>query len=158
MRRLSACGSCGPIRVSSSAGGAPPTYPATFTKHNLVPGARAEYQMTGPQGDQHRGYWEILAAEAAHRLVFRDGFAHADGTPNTDLPLSTARVRIEEVGHGRTGMWIEIVFPSAEAMEQILAMGTGEGLIHAFSQMDAILAEGIVQHQKLTTNQRERNC
>ena len=31
-------------------------------------------------------------------------------------------------------------------MEQILAMGTDRGLMQAISQMDAILAEGIVQH------------
>src|SRR6266508_4564968 len=85
----------------------PPTYTATFTNHDLAPGGRAEYQMTGAQGDQHRGYWEILAAEAPHRLVFRDGFLNADGTLNRDLPLTTARVRIEEIGQGRTGMWIE---------------------------------------------------
>jgi hypothetical protein len=48
--------------------------------------------MTEPQGDQHRGNWEILATEAPHRLFFRDGLAPADGTPNTDLPLSTCRV------------------------------------------------------------------
>jgi Activator of Hsp90 ATPase homolog 1-like protein len=35
----------------------PPTYPATFTKYDLAPGGRAEYHMTGPEGDQHRGYW-----------------------------------------------------------------------------------------------------
>ncbi|MGH2380466.1 MAG: SRPBCC family protein, partial [Candidatus Limnocylindria bacterium] len=26
----------------------PPTYPATFTKHDLAPGGRVEYHMTGP--------------------------------------------------------------------------------------------------------------
>jgi hypothetical protein len=31
-------------------------------------------------------------------------------------------------------------------MEQVLAMGTEEGLTQAVSQIDAILAEGIVQH------------
>ena len=35
----------------------PPTYPATFTKHDLAPGSRVEYQMTGPTGDQPHGYW-----------------------------------------------------------------------------------------------------
>jgi uncharacterized protein YndB with AHSA1/START domain len=123
----------------------PPTYLATFTKHNLAPGGRAEYQMTGPQGDQHRGYWEVLEVEAPRRLVFRDGFANADGTPNTDLPLSTARVRIEDAGNGRTRMSIESIFPSAEAMEQVLAMGTDEGLTQAVSQIDAILAEETIQ-------------
>src|SRR3982074_1045498 len=43
-------------------------------------------------------------------------------TPTTALPGTTAHVRIEEVGHGRTRMSIESVFPSAEAMEQVLGM------------------------------------
>ena len=122
----------------------PPTYPATFTQHDLAPGSRVEYHMTGPEGDQSRGYWEVLEAEAPHRLVFRDGFANADGTPNTDLPLNTARVRIEEVGHGHTRMSIESVFPSTEAMEQVLGMGMEEGLTLAVGQIDAILAEDAV--------------
>ena len=64
----------------------PPTYPATFTAHDLRPGGRVEYHMTGPEGDQPRGYWEIVEVDPPHRLVFRDGFANDDGTPNTDLP------------------------------------------------------------------------
>jgi uncharacterized protein YndB with AHSA1/START domain len=122
----------------------PPGYPATFTRHDLAPGSRVEYHMTGPDGDQPRGYWEILEADAPHRLVFRDGFANADGTPNTDMPTNTARVRIEEIGGGRTRMSIESVFPSAEAMEQFLATGTDEGLTRALGQIDAILAEDAV--------------
>lgn len=119
----------------------PPSYPATFTRHHLAPGSHVEYHMTGPAGDQPRGYWEVLEVEAPHRLVFRDGFAHADGTPNEDLPMTTARVRIEDVGNGRTRMSIESVFPSAEALEQVLAMGMEEGLTQAVGQIDAILAE-----------------
>jgi uncharacterized protein YndB with AHSA1/START domain len=119
----------------------PPTYPATVTTHNLTPGGRVEYQMTGPEGDQHRGYWDVLEIEEPHRLVLSDGFANADGTPNTDLPPSTMYVRIEGIGGGRTRMAIEGVFPSAKAMEQILAMGTEEGMTLALGQIDAILAE-----------------
>jgi uncharacterized protein YndB with AHSA1/START domain len=97
--------------------------------------------MTGPEGDQHHGYWEVLEAAAPRRLVFRDGFANADGTPNTDLPRSTGRVNIEQVGPSRTRMSIESVFPSAEAMEQLLAMGMQEGLTEAVGQIDRILTE-----------------
>jgi uncharacterized protein YndB with AHSA1/START domain len=122
----------------------PPTYPATFTRHDLAPGSRVAYHMTGPDGDQPHGYWEVLEAEAPHRLVFRDGFANADGTPNTDMPMNTARVRIEEVDGGRTRMSIASVFPSAAAMEQVLAMGMEEGLTQAVGQIDAILAEDAV--------------
>jgi len=125
----------------------PPTYPATFTRHDLTPGSRVEYHMTGPEGDQHRGYWEVLEANAPHRLVFRDGFANAEGTPNTDLPINTAHVRIEEVGRGRTRMLIESVFPSAEAREQVLGMGMEEGLTLAVGQIDAILAEDALAHR-----------
>jgi len=122
----------------------PPTYPALVTKHDLVPGGRTEYQMTGPQGDQHHGYWDVIEVEAPHRLVLRGGVANADGTPDSDLPLTTARVRIEEIGQERTRMSIESSFPSTEAMEQVLAMGTLEGQTQAVGQIDAILAEDAV--------------
>jgi uncharacterized protein YndB with AHSA1/START domain len=122
----------------------PPTYPATFTKHDLAPGSRAEYHMTGPEGDEARGYWEIVEADAPHRLVFRDGFANADGTPNADMPVGEARVTIEAIGNGRTRMAIVSIFPSAEAMEQVLAMGMEEGLTQAVGQIDALLAEDAV--------------
>jgi uncharacterized protein YndB with AHSA1/START domain len=118
----------------------PPTYPATFTAHDLRPGGRMEYHMTGPEGDQPKGYWEIDEVEPPHRLVFRDGFANDDGTPNTEFPVTTATVTIEE-SDGTTRMRIESEFPSVEAMEQLAAMGMEEGLRQAVGQIDAILAE-----------------
>ena len=123
----------------------PPTYPATFTKHDLEPGSRVEYHMTGPEGDQPRGFWDILEADAPHSILIRDGFANDDGTPNTDFPTGEMRVRIEDMGDGRTRMSIENLFPSAEAMEQVLAMGQEEGMKQALGQIDAILAEDAVR-------------
>lgn len=119
----------------------PPIYPATVDSHDLRPGGRVEYHMTGPEGDQPRGYWDIVMADPPRSLVFRDGFANEDGTPNTDLPDTESRVTIEQVGDGRTRMSVESVFPSAEAMEQILAMGVEDGFKQAIGQIDAILAE-----------------
>ncbi len=119
----------------------PPTYPATVDSHDLSPGGRVEYHMTGPEGDQPRGYWEIDEVDPPRRLAFRDGFAHDDGTPNPDLPGTAATVTIEAVGDGRTRMSIESRFPSTEAMEQLVAMGMEEGLKEAVGQIDAILAE-----------------
>jgi uncharacterized protein YndB with AHSA1/START domain len=75
--------------------------PATVTKHNLTPGGRFEYQMTGLEGDQHRGYWEVLEIDAPHRLVLSDGFANADGTPNTDLRNARGRTRMAIEGESR---------------------------------------------------------
>jgi uncharacterized protein YndB with AHSA1/START domain len=122
----------------------PPTYPATFTKHDLTPGSRVEYHMTGPEGDQPRGFWDIVEVDPPRSLVFRDGFANDDGSPNTDLPSNEVRVTIAEAGE-RTRMSIESIFASTAAMEQVLAMGMEEGLTQAVGQIDAILAEDTVR-------------
>jgi uncharacterized protein YndB with AHSA1/START domain len=119
----------------------PPSYPATVDSHDLRPGGKVEYHMTGPGGDQPRGYWEVDEVQPPHRLTFHDGFANDDGTPNPDLPGTSAVVIIEDAGNGQTRMRIENVFPSAEAMEQILAMGMEEGMKQAVGQIDAILQE-----------------
>ena len=121
----------------------PPTYPATVTAHDLRSGGRVEYHMTGPEGDQSRGYWEVVEADAPRRLVFRDGFADADGRPNSDMPLNEVRVMIAKVSEERTRMSIESKFPDTAAMEQLLAMGMEEGLREAVGQIDAILADEV---------------
>ena len=119
----------------------PPSYPATVTAHDLRSGGRVEYHMTGPDGDTPKGLWEIVETDPPRRLVFRDGFANADGTPNRDMPLNDVRVTLTDIGGGRTRMSIESIFPDAAAMEQLLAMGMEQGLTEAVGQIDAILAE-----------------
>jgi uncharacterized protein YndB with AHSA1/START domain len=121
----------------------PPTYPATVTRHDLTPGSRVEYHMTGPQGDQPRGIWEIVEVDPPRSLVFRDSFANDDGSPNTELPTNEVRVTIVEAGE-RTRMSIASIFPNKAAMEQVLAMGMEDGLTQAVAQIDEILAEDAV--------------
>jgi uncharacterized protein YndB with AHSA1/START domain len=120
----------------------PPTYPATVDSHDLRSGGRVEYHMTGPSGDQPRGYWDVVSADPPYRLTFRDGFANADGTPNDELPRNDVDVTIQSLDAGRTRMEIASIFPDTTAMEQILAMGMEEGLTQAVGQIDALLAEG----------------
>lgn len=121
----------------------PPTYPATFTRHDLTPGSRVEYYMTGPSGDQPHGYWEIVAAEPPGHIALLDGFANPDGTPAHDFPTVVMRVHIGAIGGGRTRMSIQSEFPSLDALEQMIAMGMEQGLTAAVGQIDTILAEGV---------------
>jgi len=121
----------------------PPSYPATVDSHDLRPGGRVAYHMTGPSGDQPRGYWDVLETNPPHSLAFRNGFANADGSPNSDMPTNMMRVLIERTGDERTRMSIETTFPSREAMEQLMAMRMEEGLNEAVGQIDAILAEDL---------------
>ena len=118
----------------------PPTYPATMIEHDLVPGGRVHYSMTGPEGDTHHGWWLVIAVDAPHRLEFEDGFADENGEPNPDLPTMRGLVTLTGRAGGGTRMAIESRFASTEDMEQILAMGAEEGMMAAMSQMDDLLA------------------
>ena len=121
----------------------PPTYPATFTSHNLRPGGRVEYHMTGPAGDQPHGYWDVVEVDPPHRLVLNDGFAHADGSVDSSIPMMTMRVTIEAIGEGKTQMQLETEFANRKAMEEMLARGMEVGLREAVGQIDDILAETV---------------
>ena len=39
----------------------PPTHPATVVKHDLTAGGEVTYFMTGPGGEQTRGWWRITS-------------------------------------------------------------------------------------------------
>jgi uncharacterized protein YndB with AHSA1/START domain len=117
----------------------PPTYPATVVDHDLTAGGSVNYFMTGPEGDQPRGWWRVLSVAAPDHHEFEDGFADDDGNPNPELPTMIIRVAINEQPDGGTQMAIETTFPSPEAMEQMVAMGMDEGMATAIGQIDDLL-------------------
>ena len=115
----------------------PPTYPATFVKHDLTPGALVTYFMTSPEGDKHYGWWRIGTVDAPRELTLEDGFGDADGRPLTDR---TGQLRMRLFEHeGGTRMELHDQFPTLEQMEEMLKMGMEEGLRQAVGQMDALL-------------------
>ncbi|WP_211882544.1 SRPBCC family protein [Pseudarthrobacter albicanus] len=118
----------------------PPAWPATFDRLDFVPGGKASYYMTGPEGEKSRGWWLITAVEAPHRLEFDDGFADENGNPVGDMGTTHGVVTLEAIGD-RTRMTIMSTFEAEEQMEQILAMGMEEGMKEAIGQIDAILTE-----------------
>jgi len=117
----------------------PQTDPATVTDHDLSEGGRVNYRMTGPEGDQHHGYWKVVRANAPHELEVLDGFAHDDGTPNDELPTTVMRMTFEADGDGCI-MRSFSTFPSAEAMKEMVEMGMEDGIRAAIGQIDDLLA------------------
>jgi uncharacterized protein YndB with AHSA1/START domain len=118
----------------------PPSYPATVEKYDLTPGGDVTYVMTGPDGDQPRGWWRVTSVNPPKSLEFTDGFANEDGTPNADMPITRVQMQLTEHGGG-TRMELRSVFESREQMEQLVSMGVVEGLQQAVGQMDALLAD-----------------
>lgn len=118
----------------------PPQWPATFTRHDMATGGRSEYRMTGPNGEESRGYWVFDRVDAPAGFEVRDGFANPDGSPNASLPESRMRMTFSATDRGSRFVGIT-TFASVEAMETVLRMGLIEGLTSALAQMDDVLAD-----------------
>jgi uncharacterized protein YndB with AHSA1/START domain len=117
----------------------PPTYPATFVDHDLTPGGRVTYYMTGPEGDKHAGYWDVTAVNAPTSFSFEDGFADLDFKPNLELPVSKNVYAFAEHNGGTRATYVA-QYESAEALQQVLDMGVVEGATSAISQIDELVA------------------
>lgn len=117
----------------------PPTWPATFRRHELAPGGESRYYMTGPDGSKSHGWFTIVETEEPHRLVFRDGFSGDDGEPTDPEDYGTVTVTIEPAGD-RTRMAVQTRFSTTEQLDSMLEMGMAEGMTEAMGQIDALVA------------------
>lgn len=117
----------------------PPEYPATVVDHDLRPGGRVTYFMTGPDGDKHAGYWDITAVDEPRSFSFDDGFADLEFTPNPNLPVSKNVFTFTERDGGTRSTFVSS-YESTEALQQVLDMGVVEGASSAINQIDDLLA------------------
>jgi len=117
----------------------PPTHPATVEKHDLAVGGEVAYFMTGPEGEQTRGWWRVTSVDPPRSLDFTDGFANQDGTPHAEMPTTTVEVRLAEHVDG-TRVEMRFAFASREHMDQLERWGAFEVFPQSVAQMDALLA------------------
>jgi uncharacterized protein YndB with AHSA1/START domain len=116
----------------------PPTYPATFTRHEFVVGGQCRYYMTGPAGRGPGGWWRIDTLEKPRRIEFANGFAGDDGEPAPGVLPAAEIVTLEPTDTG-TRMTVQTRFVSVEQMDRMLGMGMQEGMGLAMGQIDALL-------------------
>jgi uncharacterized protein YndB with AHSA1/START domain len=121
----------------------PPTWPATVVDHDLRPGGRVTYVMTGPDGEKSTGYWDVLEVEAPRRFVVNDGFADDTGQANPDLPTTRMELELAERVGGGTTMTVVSTFASTDAMRQMIGMGMEEGMREAMGQIDGLLTGAV---------------
>lgn len=118
----------------------PPGWPATFTRHDMVPGGRSEYAMNGPDGERSAGYWIVEAIDEHRSISIVDGFAADDGTANDEMPAMRMDLRFEATETGARFV-STTTFPDVESMERLVEMGMLEGATAALGQMDDVLAD-----------------
>ncbi len=118
----------------------PEEWPATFTRHDMAPGGRSAYYMTGPDGTRAHGWWRFVSVEPQRGFEVEDGFAHEDGRPNETMPTLRMAYTFAPTAEGSTFTSVTR-FQSVEAMEQLAEMGMMEGLRSALGQLDRVLAD-----------------
>ena len=118
----------------------PPTYPATFVDHELVPGGRMNYFMTSPDGDKFYAYWDIATVDQPTNFTFKDGFAVDETfTANPEMPESRQVFDFADV-EGATRATFVATYADAESLQKVLDMGAVEGSTLAINQIDHLLA------------------
>ena len=118
----------------------PPSYPATFLRHDGFPGGRSHYQMVGPEGDASHGYWEWVAVSRPRSFEVRDGFAHDDGSANTEMPSMRMVFDFLETALGAR-LITTTTFGSLDELERLREMGMEDGMRAAMSQIDAVVED-----------------
>lgn len=118
----------------------PPGWPATFTAWDYTVGGRAIYSMHGPRGEKSTGSWEFTAIDAPRSFEVIDTFSDDDGNPLEGFPAMRMTFTFESTPDG-SRMVNTSYFTSAEALEQIVAMGAVEGTRMAMDQLDAVLQD-----------------
>lgn len=116
----------------------PPTWPATFNRHEFEEGGEARYFMTGPEGNKAHGYWRFKTIDQFKSIQIQDGFADENGEPTDEMPTMDMRMTLENEG-GRTRMATRTSFQSIEDLDKVLEMGMEEGMKQAMGQIDSLL-------------------
>jgi uncharacterized protein YndB with AHSA1/START domain len=118
----------------------PPGAPATFVRHQLIPGARSHYYMTGPDGERSHGMWVVREVDEPRSFEVDDAFADEDGEPKPETGFMRMRVELTPVDGGTRVVFVS-TFESTEQLQQMLEMGMEQGLTLAMGQIDELLAE-----------------
>jgi uncharacterized protein YndB with AHSA1/START domain len=116
----------------------PPSHPSTFVEHELTPGARTTYFMTGPDGEKHHGRWRIEEVDPPHRLHMTDDVVDDQGKPEDGGPTGMT-IRIAEAD-GTATMSIQTHFADRASMEQTIETGFEQGMAEMLNKLDSLLA------------------
>ncbi|WP_022878724.1 SRPBCC family protein [Microbacterium sp. B19] len=118
----------------------PPGWPSTFATFDFTPGGRATYRMTSPTGESANGTWEFVSIDPPRGYEVIDSFADENGEPLETMPAMRMTLTFEATVEGSRLTSVSR-FASAEALEQVVAMGVVEGSTLAMNQLDIVVQD-----------------
>ena len=108
----------------------PPGYPPTVVDHDLRTGGRDHLLHDRDRGRALDSTWEVVAADPPRHLELRDADVDDDGRPNDGNAMTAMVITIDERDGGGAVMAVRTHFDSLVGMEQVLAIGVEEGMLH----------------------------
>ncbi|MFS0866096.1 SRPBCC domain-containing protein [Microbacterium sp. 179-B 1A2 NHS] len=118
----------------------PPGWPADFTAFDFAVGGYAQYAMTSPKGERSRGSWEFLSIDDGRSFEVIDRFVDADGAPMDGFPQMRMTFAFASTDAG-SRLTNTTYFSTADALEEVVAMGAIDGSRMALAQLDAVLQD-----------------
>jgi uncharacterized protein YndB with AHSA1/START domain len=113
----------------------PPEHPCVMSRFELSPGGEVRYVMTGPDGTQYLGWWQVIEVDAPTKLRIRDGFGESPELPSAEMPIATSSVTFTPVADA-VRMTITSIYDSAEELQRALDLHMEEGFIAAVGQIE----------------------
>lgn len=117
----------------------PREWPLAVSNLDLRVGGDWHYCMKGPNGEEAWGKAIYREIDPPSRLVYEDAFSDAAGNVDSNLPVAVTSV--DFIAHeGKTKLVSKTVYPSAEALSQVIDMGMVEGVSETWDRLDEYLA------------------
>ena len=91
--------------------------------------------MTGPDGTEYLGWWQVLDVEAPNNLRIRDGFGESPEQASSAMPIATSSISFTPIDD-TVRMRIDSRYDSAEELQRALDLHMEEGFLSALSQIE----------------------
>lgn len=102
------------------------------------PGGYWLYAMVSPGNERHWARMTYLTINHHRSFTIQDAFCDENGAVNVELPVSRGTMAFATTANG-TRVEFTLVYPTEDALRQIVEMGFAEGITACLDQLEALL-------------------
>lgn len=119
----------------------PAPWRAETKSMSFRPGGYWLYAMVGPDNERHWARMNYITIDLHRSFAIEDVFCDENGRVNTDLPVSEGKMTFTPTASG-TRVEFRLVYPTEDALRQIIEMGFAEGITACLDQLEGLLNQG----------------